>query len=185
MSFISGRRSMAVAAGIAAAMAAAVPASALTLGAGGTSLLHVQDCRSVALTRQAAYDLGFSSTSTGPVDVHTGMLADGSLTLCYNLNVNSLTAFNVTTWSNVTANSLVASLLGEADATRVCTAIDLHVWPGVTGTVTASASADVVVDGAPPFHWDDTLAKDVQVNTLGEDIVLKGCIDTSGNASLS
>jgi hypothetical protein len=185
MSFISRRRSLVVAAGVAAALAAALPASALTLGVGGTSLLHVQDCRSVALMRQAAYDFGFSSTTTGPVDVRAGVVADGSLTLCYNLNVNSLTAFNVTTWTNVTANTVVASLLGEADASRVCTAIDLHVWPGVTGTVTASVNADVMVDGAPPAHWDDTLGKDVQVNNLGEDITLKGCIDSNGNASLS
>jgi hypothetical protein len=186
MSFITRRRSLVVAAGVAAALAAAaLPASALTLGIGGSSLLHVQDCRSVALTRQAAYDLGFSSTATGPIEVKTGVLADGSLTLCYNLYVNSLTAVQVTTWTNVTANTLVASLLGEADASRVCTAIDLHLWPGVTGTVSASASADVVVDGLPPFHWDDTFAKDTQVNGIGQDITLKGCYDTNGNATLS
>jgi len=181
------RRVAGAAAGAAMLLAVgALPASALSLGLfTNTTLLHVSDCRTAALARQAAYDLGFSSNTTGPVPVHVAGVVDGSMTLCYSLDVKALSSIQTWIDSNVTVNGVVGGLLGTGDASKVCTIIHLKVAPGVTGTVTATAQARVSVDGAPPADWSDTFGKDVAVNSLGEDITLSQCVDTSGNVSAS
>ena len=181
------RRVAGAAAGAAFLLAAgAVPASALTIGLfGNATLLHVADCRTAALARQAAYDLAFSSNTTGPVPVHVAGVVDGSMTLCYSLDVTALSAIQTWIDSNVTVNGVVGGLLGTGDASKVCTTIHLKVAPGVKGTVSATAQAHVALDGAPPADWSDTFAKDVTVDSLGEDITLRQCVDTSGNVSAS
>jgi hypothetical protein len=173
---------------VAATVAAALPASALTLGVGGlggSTLVHVQDCRTVNIARQGNYGFDFSSKATGPQHVETGFMVDGSMTLCYSLDVASLSSVNVTTWTDATLDALVASLLGETDASQVCSAIRLQVGPGVHGTVSATSHADIAVSGQPPVVWDHVFAKDVQVDNLGEDIMFKACTDTNGNVSAS
>ncbi len=167
------------------AVAGAFPASALGLGIGGGSLLHVEDCRSVALARQASYGYDFSSNATGPQHVQVALAADGSITLCYKLDVASPTSFSISTQNNLSVNGVLSGLLTQTDASKVCTAIHLKVAPGVKGTVTATAQAHVAVDGAPPADWSHTFAKDVVVDSLGEDIVLRSCADTSGQISAS
>jgi hypothetical protein len=166
--------------------AAVLPASALGIGIGGSSLLHVQDCRSAAFARQANYDVSFSSKTTGPVKAHVGAMTDGALTLCYSLDVSSLSSVQVSTASDVSVNGVVSGLVNQSDASWVCTNIHLKVAPGVRGTVSATAHAHAVVDGVPtPVEWSNTFAKDVQVSDVGEDIVLQACGDTSGQASVA
>src|SRR2546430_1026547 len=88
------RRRVAGAAGVALLLAVgAVPASGLSVGIFGSgTLLHVADCRTAALARHAAYDLDFSSNTTGPLPVHVAGVVDGSMTLCYSLDVKALTS---------------------------------------------------------------------------------------------
>lgn len=170
---------------IATMTAGVLPAGALGISVGGSSLVHVNDCRSVALARQAGYDFEFSSNTTGPRAVHAAVASDGSLTLCYSLDATTASAVQLSTWTDVTVDLLVANILGEADAGRVCSAIRLQVAPGVRGTVSATSNAQVAVDGQPPVAWNHTFAKDVTVDSVGEDIVLKGCVATDGSASVS
>jgi hypothetical protein len=110
---------------------------------------------------------------------------DGSLKLCYSLDVKALTSIQTWIDSNVTVEGVVGGLLGTSDASKVCTAIHLKVAPGVKGTVSASAQAHVSVNGAPPADWSHDFAKDVVVDSLGEDITLRQCVDTSGKLSAS
>ena len=184
---LNGRRLAGAAAGAAFLLAAgALPASALGIQLFGQStLIHVDDCRSAALARQVAYDLDFSSNTTGPLPVHVAAVVDGSMTLCYSLDVKALTSIQTWIETNATVEGVVGGLLGTTDASKVCTTIHLKVAPGVKGTVTATASAHVAVDGAPPADWNHTFAKDVVVDSIGEDITLRQCVDTSGNLSAS
>lgn len=163
-------------------VALALPASALGISLGG-SLLHLEDCRSVALARAANYDFEFSSNTTGPVPVHVAGVVDGSLTLCWSLDVKALSSVNVVTDTWVTAQGVLNGILTGTDASKVCTALRLTLGSGVTGKVTATSHANVAVDGAPPAVWDHTFAKDISVSPQGEDIVFKGCADTSGNVT--
>lgn len=174
-----------VAAGAVVALAAAVPASALSTGVDDGGLVHVEDCRTVDFARGVDQDIDFSSNSTGPVQVTVAGEADGSITLCYDLDATVASAVDVDTWTDATVDAVLGNLLGEADASRVCSAVRLQVAPGVTGTVSATSHAYVSVDGAPPAEWDHTFADDVVVDNLGEDIVLKACTDTEGNTSTS
>ncbi|HEX2275230.1 MAG TPA: hypothetical protein VHG90_15285 [Acidimicrobiales bacterium] len=41
----------------------------------------------------------------------------------------------------------------------------------------------MLVDGAPPLDWNDTLNRDSTVSGVGEEITLSTCADTSGNVS--
>jgi hypothetical protein len=186
MSTFSMRRWAALAAGtIAGVVASALPASALTLGLGGTSLLHVADCRSVALARQANYGFDFSSKSTGPQHVRAGLAADASIEICYSLDVLSGSSFSVTTDTLISANALVNSLLTQTDASKVCTALHFKALPGVKGTVSVSSHAHLLVDGLPPLDWDHEYVQDFALPSIGEDITLKMCADTSGNVTAS
>jgi len=81
----------------------------------------------------------------------------------------------------VTVEGIVSGLLTQTDASKVCTTIRLTVGPGVGGTVSASSHAHVAVDGAPPLDWDNEFAEDLEVPTVGEDIVLSACADSSGS----
>jgi hypothetical protein len=70
---------------LATIVAGALPASALGIGinlGGSSPLVHVEDCRSVAMARQAAYGFDFSSNATGPKHVQVGVAADASVDLC-------------------------------------------------------------------------------------------------------
>lgn len=168
------------------AVAGAVPASALGLRiGGGDSLVHVEDCRSVALAREAHYGFDFSSKTTGPRQVQVGLAADGSITLCYSLDVVSLSSFSVTTHSDLSVNGIVSGLLTQTDASKVCASINLKAAPGVRGTISATAHAHVLVDGAPPVDWNDTFAKDIVLDSVGEDITFRTCADTAGNVSVA
>lgn len=170
--------------GTAASMVAfALPASALGVSLGGSNVIHIDDCRSVSLARQAAYDFAFSSNSTGPQTVHVADVVDGALTLCYSLDVKAVTDFSIVTQADVTVAGVVSGLVSQTDASKVCTEIRLKVGPGVRGTVSASTRLHVSADGAPPADWIHQFAEDVVVDSIGEDIVLKGCADTSGNVS--
>lgn len=182
------RRLGLVAAGTAAALAvSALPAAALgiSLGGSGGSLLRVNDCRSVALNRNLTYEIGFSSQTTGPAPVRVAVVADGSLTLCYDLKVNSVTAVQVSTWTDATVDAVVANLLNQSDASKVCTGIRLKTASGVTGTVTATARAYASVDGLPPVSWSDDFARDTVLTGPAEDIVFNACLDTNGGVSAS
>jgi hypothetical protein len=178
------KRLAVVAAGAAVGVTAlALPSTGLSfgLGLGSSSLLHVNDCRTVALARNVAQNVAFSSTTTGPQTLHVAAMADASLTLCYSLDVNSLTAANIAV--DAAVNS-VAGIINQTDASSVCTDIRLTVAPGVHGTVTASFDGTAMVDGIPQ-SVHQVLGKDVTVNTLGETITLGACTDTNGNTSLS
>ena len=184
MNRLTTKRLAAVAAGAAIGITAlALPSTGLSfgLGLGTSSLLHVNDCRTVALARNVAQNVAFSSTTTGPRTVHVAAMADGSLTLCYSLDVTSLTSVNVAVDAAV---SSVAGIINETDASSACTAIRLSVLPGVKGTVTAAVHGTVVVDGTPQ-SVNEVLGKDVTINTLGETITLGACTDTNGNTSIS
>lgn len=170
---------------LAATVAAAMPANALTIGVGGSSLVHVADCRTVTISRSGNYAFDFSSTTTGPEHVQAGWVVDGSMTLCYSLDAASASSVNVSAWSDATVDAVLASILGASDASTVCSAIRLSVGPGVTGTVSASTAAHVSVNDAPPVDWNNVFAKNVSVSNLGEDIMFKGCMDTNGNVSAS
>ena len=163
--------------------ALALPSTGLSVGLGlsGSSLLHVSDCRTVALSRNVAENVAFSSTTTGPQTLHVAAMADGSLSLCYSLDVNSVTAVNAAVDAAVTS---VAGIVNATDASTVCTDIRLTVAPGVHGTVTAAVDGTAVVDGTPQAVHE-VLGKDVTVNTLGETITLGACTDTNGNTSVS
>ena len=159
----------------------ALPARALGISLSPT--VHVADCRSAALARQAAWDFDFSSKTTGPLPVHVGAAADALVSLCYSLDVTPGTAVDVTTETFVTVDGVVNGLLTGSDGSKVCTALKLTVAPGVHGTVTATSHAHVLVDGAPPADWDHLFAKDVTVDSLGENISLRMCADSSGNVT--
>ena len=163
--------------------ALALPSTGLSfgLGLGTSSLLHVNDCRSVAVARNVAQSVAFSSTTTGPKVIHVAAMVDGTLTLCYSLDVTSLTSVNVAVDAAVTS---VAGIINATDASSVCTDIRLSVLPGVKGTVTASLHGTAVVDGTPQAI-DEVLGKDVTINTLGETITLGACTDTNGNTTVS
>lgn len=184
---LSARRLSGAAFGAAVLLAAgALPASALGIRLGGTPpTIHVEDCRSAALTRQLSYGMDFSSNTTGPVPVQVAGVLDGSITLCFSLDVNALTAIQTWTETNVTVDGVVGGLLGTADASKVCTAVHLKVAPGVKGTVTATSHAHLSVAGAPPVDWDHTFARQTVVDSIGEDIFLRACADTSGNVTAS
>jgi hypothetical protein len=165
------------------AIAGAFPASALSLGLGGSSLVHIEDCRSVSLARQAAYGFDYSSNTTGPQHVGVALAADGSLTLCYSLDVASASSVSISTHSDLSLNGVVSGLLNQTDASKVCASINLKAAPGVKGTVTAVASAHVLVDGLPPADWSNAFARNTEINSIGEDITFKTCADTAGNVS--
>lgn len=171
-------------------VAAALPASALGLGInlgslGGTSVVHVEDCRSVAMARQGSYGFDFSSNATGPRHVGVGVSADASIDLCWSLDVASPSSVQVTTVSDLAVDGITSGLLTQSDASKVCATIRLHVDPAVKGTVTATTHAHVLVEGAPPLDWDDTLTRDTTVSGIGEDITLAMCADTGGQVSAS
>jgi hypothetical protein len=161
-----------------------LPSSGLSFGlglGGGSTLLHVSDCRSVALARNVAHDIAFSSNTTGPQTIHVAAMVDGSLTLCYSLDVASLLSVNVAVNAAV---SSVAGIINATDASTLCTAINLKVGPGVKGTVSASVHGTAIVDGTPQ-SIDEVFAKDIVIDKLGENIVLGACADTNGNTSVS
>ncbi len=193
MKALSMRRFTGIIAGsVVALVGLALPASALGVSVGGvgigtptSSLVHVDDCRSAALSRAVGYDLEFSSKTTGPVPVHVNGVIDGSLTLCYSLDVASVSSVNVVAETYGTVEGAVNGILTGTDGGGVCTAIRLTVGPGVRGTVSATTHAQVAVDGAPPVDWDHEFAEDVDVSDIGEDITLKACVDTSGSVSAS
>jgi hypothetical protein len=179
-----------VAGSVVALVGLALPASALGIRIGGlgtptTSLVHVNDCRSAALTRAAGYNMEFSSKTTGPVPVHVNGVVDGSLTLCYSLDVAAVSSVNVVTETYGTVEGVVSGIVTGTDGSGVCTAIKLTVGPGVKGSVSATSHAHVAVDGAPPFDWDHQFAKDIVVDSLGEEVTLKACVDSSGSVSAS
>ncbi len=188
MSILSTRRLGGIVTGaVAAVVTAALPASALTvrIGTAPTTLLHVEDCRSAAMARQASYGFDFSSQTTGPRHVHVGVAADASVELCWSLDVASPTSIQVWTTDDVSVDGLVSGLVNGTDASKVCTTVHLKVAPGVKGTVTATTHAHVLVDGLPPLDWNDTLTRDTTVSGIGEDITLSMCADTSGNVSVA
>ncbi len=188
MSILSTRRLGGIVTGaITTMVAAALPASALTIGArvGPSTLLHVEGCRSAAMARQAAYGFDFSSNATGPKHVGVGVAADASIDLCWSLDVASPTSVEAWTEDNVTVDGAVAGLLTGSDASKLCTTVHLKVAPGAKGTVTATTHAHVLVDGAPPLDWHDTLTRNTVVDGIGEDITLRMCADTSGSVSAS
>jgi hypothetical protein len=188
MSIFSMRRLGGIVTGaFATVVAGALPASALGIGVNllPTPVVHVEDCRSASMARQAAYGFDFSSQTTGPKRVQVGVAADASIDLCWSLDVNALSSVQVSTVSDLSVDGLVSGLLYGTDASKVCTTIHLKVAPGVKGTVTANAHAHVLVDGAPPLDWNDTLTRNTVVDGIGEDITLKMCADTSGNVSAS
>ena len=189
MSIFSKRRLGGIVTGaLATIVAGALPASALGLGinlGGSSPLVHVEDCRSVAMARQAAYGFDFSSQATGPKHVEVGAAADASVDLCWSLDVASPTSIQVWTESDLSVNGILSGLLTQTDASKVCATVHLKTAPGVKGTVTAEAHAHVLVEGAPPLDWNDTLTRETVVDGIGEDIVLKMCADTSGNVSAS
>ena len=168
-------------------VALALPATALTLGIslGSGPLLHVADCRSVALTRAVNYDMSFSSNTTGVVPLKVSGVVDGSIELCWDLTVKALSDVKVTTQTYASLTTLVNSLLTQSDASKVCTAINLVAAGGVTGSVSASVHANVSVAGAPPVAWSHDFAKDLNIAPNGENITFKACADTSGNVSAS
>ena len=166
----------------------ALPASALGIGGITVSpnpVVHVEDCRSVALARAVGYDMDFSSKTTGPLPVHVGAVADASMTLCYSLDVAAVSNVQVTTQTYGTVEGVVNGILTGTDGSGVCTAIRLTVGPGVHGTVTATTHAHVAVDGAPPADWDHQFAEDLVIPEMGEDITLRACVDSSGSVSAS
>ena len=179
------KRFAAVAAGAAIGITAlALPSTGLSfgLGLGSTStLLHVSDCRSVALARNVSQNIAFSSTTTGPRTLHVAALVDGTLTLCWSVDVTSLTSVNVAVDAAV---SSLAGMINATDASTVCSAIRLAVGPGVKGTVSASLHGTAVVDGTPQAI-DEDFAKDVVINNLGETITFGACTDTNGNTTMS
>ncbi len=191
MKALSMRRLTGIVAGsVVTLVGLALPASALSIGIAGigtpsSSLVHVADCRSAALTRAVGYNMEFSSKTTGPVPVHVNAVVDGSLTLCYSLDVAAPSSVNVAVETYGTVEGAVNGIVNGTDGSGVCTAIRLTVGPGVRGTVSATSHAHVAVDGAPPADWDHHFADDVEVNNLGEDITLKACVDTSGSVSVS
>ena len=176
-----------VAGSIVGLVAFALPASALgiTIGTPTGSLVHVADCRSVALSRAVGYDMDFSSNTTGPMVVHVGAVADASMTLCWDLDVKALSSVKVVTETYGTVEGAVNGLVTGTDGSGVCTTIRLTVGPGVDGTVSATTHAQVAVDGAPPADWDHAFAEDLEVPTVGEDITLRACVDSSGSVSTS
>lgn len=186
MSIFSMRRLGGIVTGaLATVVAGAMPATALGIGInlGPTPTVHVDDCRSAAVARQASYGFDFSSQTTGPKHVQVGAAADASIELCWSLDVTALA--NVQTWTvnDLSVDGLVSGLLYGTDASKVCTTIHLKVAPGVKGTVTAKTHAHVLVDGLPPLDWNDTLTRDTTVSGVGEDITLSMCADTAGNVS--
>ncbi len=186
MSILSTRRLGGIVTGaIATVSAAALPASALTIGADvdPATLVHLEDCQSVAMARQASYGFDFSSNATGPKHAGVGAAADASIDLCWSLDVASPTSIQVWTEESVTVDGVASGVLTGTDASKVCATVHLKVDPGVKGTVTARTHAHVVVDGAPPLDWDDTLTRDTVVDGVGEDVTLRMCADTSGNVS--
>ncbi len=188
MSILSTRRLGGIVAGaITTVVAAALPASALGIGikVGPSTLLHVEDCRSAAMARQASYGFDFASNATGPKHVHVGLAADASVDLCWSLDVASPTSIQVWTEENVSVDGVVSGLLTATDASTVCTTVHMKVAPGAKGTVTAKTHAHVLVDGAPPLDWNDTLTRETVVDGVGEDITLRVCADTSGSVSAS
>ncbi len=188
MSMLSTRRLGGIVTGaIATVVAAALPASALTVAVdtAPTTPVHVEDCRSAAMDRQASYGFDFSSSTTGPKHVEVGLSAEASVDLCWSLDVASPTSIEVWAEEDVTVHGVVSGLLSGTDASKVCTTVHLKVSPGVRGTVTATTHAHVLVDGAPPLKWDDTLTRDTVVDGVGEDITLSMCADTSGSVSSS
>ncbi len=188
MSILSTRRLGGIVTGaVAAVVTAALPASALTvrIGTAPTTLLHVEDCRSAAMARQAAYGFEFSSNATGPQHVAVGVSADASVELCWSLDVASPTTIEVWTEDDVSVDGVVSGLVSGTDASTVCTTVHLKVAAGARGTVTATTHAHVLVDGAPPLEWNDTLTRNTVVDGVGEDVTLRMCADTSGSVSAS
>lgn len=178
----------ALVAGTAACMVAlALPATALTLGIslGNGPLLHVADCRSVALARNVNYDMLFSSNTTGALPTKVSGVVDGSLNLCWDLNVRALSDVKVNAETAAAITSLINGLLQQSDASKICSSINLVLNAGVTGTVSASVKAHVSLNGAPPVDWAQDIAKDIAVSPNGENIVWKACVDTSGNVTAS
>ena len=186
MSIFSMRRLGGIVTGaMATIVAGALPAAALGIGInlGPAPLVHVEDCRSAAMARQASYGFDFSSQTTGPKHVGVGVAADASIDLCWSLDVASPTSIQTWTVNDLSVNGILSGLLSGTDASKVCTTIHLKVAPGVKGTVTAKTHAHVLVDGLPPVDWNDTLTRDTTVSGVGEDITLTMCADTSGNVS--
>jgi hypothetical protein len=187
MSTLSMRRLGGIVTGaLATVVAGALPATALGIGInlGPTAVVHVEDCRSAAMARQASYGFDFSSQTTGPRHVQVGVAADASVELCWSLDVTTPTSIQVWTTSDLSVDGLVSGLVYGTDASKVCTTVHLKVAPGVKGTVTAKTHAHVLVDGLPPLDWNDTLTRDTTVSGIGEDITLSMCADTSGNVSV-
>ena len=166
-------------------VAGALPAAALGIGVnlGLSPVVHVEGCRSAEIARQASYGFDFSSRTTGPEHVHVGVAADASVELCWSLDVASPGTVEVWTTNDVSVNGVVSGLVSGTDAGKACTTVQLKVAPGVEGTVTAETHAHVLVDGAPPLDWNDTLTRESTVSGVGEDITLTMCADTSGNLS--
>lgn len=188
MSILSTRRLGGIVTGaIAAVVAAALPASALSIATNSepTTLLHVEDCRSAAMAREASYGFDFSSNATGAKHVEVGVSADASIELCWSLDVASLTSIEVWTEEEVSVDGVLSGLVSGADAGSVCTTVHLKVAPGVHGTVTATTHAHVLVDGSPPLDWADSLTRNTVVDGIGEEITLRMCADSSGGVSAS
>lgn len=161
----------------------ALPARGLGISLSPT--VHVEDCRSASLARQAGWDFDFSSKTTGPLPVHLAAAADAWIELCYSLDVKPLTIVDVVTETWVTVEGVVNGLLTGTDGSKVCTALKLAVAPGVKGTVSAKSVAHLTVDGAPPVEWKHDFARNTEVSSVGEDIQLRMCADTSGNVATS
>ncbi len=172
---------------LATIVAGALPATALgiSVNVGPTPLVHVEDCRSAAMARQAFYGFDFSSQTTGPKHVQVGLAADASVDLCWSLDVASPTSVQAWTVSDLSVDGIASGLVSGTDASKVCTTVHLKVGPGVKGTVTAKTHAHLLVDGLPPVDYDDTMTRDTTVSGIGEDITLTMCADTSGNVSAS
>ena len=187
MRYLSPKRlAVAAAAGIVALSTVALPAHAL-LSAGGSVTVHTEGCKSVALARQAAYGAEFSSNTTGPVNLHTGVLAEATLRLCWSLDTAVGSNIVATVESNVTLDGLVSNTGSVlSDTEWACATINLKVAPGTTGTVSADITGKVVVDGLPAMELaQHDLGQGVAPDLRGEDIRLKSCVDSNGNVSAS
>ena len=69
--------------------------------------------------------------------------------MCWSADAWTASSVQATAWTDATIDSALGSILGESDASMVCSAIRLQTAPGVRVVVDTTTHAHVSVEGAP------------------------------------